>query len=94
MSNDDDGDITQSIAIHLTRFNDIESWMHRVRDTSQRPLPMLVVSGPVGAGKTVGVRSAARHAKVRLVEIGSSSSGDSNRAASFRWVSTSASLTE
>jgi len=49
----------------------VAAWMVRVRNVADRPLPLLFVHGPVGAGKSVLVAEAARAANVRLVDIGS-----------------------
>jgi len=60
-----------SLALPPREYSAIVQWMRRVANRDDRPLDLLFVVGPVGSGKSVGVRQAAREAGVRLAEVGS-----------------------
>ena len=63
----------EPLAIDVRQHNDVVTWMHRVANRTDRPLPLLIVSGAVGAGKSTSVRAAAYAAHVELIELGSDS---------------------
>ena len=58
-------------------YTNVCQWMQRVA-TGDSGLPMVVLHGPPGSGKTMGVRAAARASGVALIEIGSDTSGDAH----------------
>jgi len=62
-----------ALAWECRDYVNVREWMQRAADARDRPLPLLIVSGPPGAGKSVGVRAAARDARVQLIELGSDS---------------------
>jgi len=61
------------IAIASRHHAFVSEWMHRAADRTDRPLPMLIVSGSVGCGKTAVIHAAAEQANVELIEMGSDS---------------------
>jgi hypothetical protein len=68
MANDDD---EHSLALPSSGYDSIVAWMRRAADCKQRPLPLLLVSGSVGSGKSIAVAQAAAAVGLDVTSIGS-----------------------
>ena len=74
-----------SLVLVPRRYNEIAAWMHRARNINDRPMPMLVVSGPVGCGKTAAIETAARAANVHLISVGSDDDTTASKVVWDQW---------